>query len=144
MSARAILVVIFVALVGCEKRPPQKPQLVLDRDSIGDGGVDFGAWFLTTKPQESLMIKNGGVETLSLTSVTKTGDSAFTIRGTNDDGSFPTEVKGLDRTYVQIIFTPTAVKTYSATITIVSNAENTPNRVVSVVGRGAAPEDGGM
>jgi hypothetical protein len=146
MFARLMLAVIFLSLVGCEKGPPEKAQLILDRDSLGDGGVDFGAVFVGTRPQESLMIRNGGVATLNLESVVKAGDGAFTIRGTNEDGSFPKEVKGLDQTYVQIIFAPNAERTYSGTITITSDAENAPSRVVSVAGRGVAvpPMDGGM
>ncbi len=147
MSARAILLVIFVGLVGCEKGPPTQATLVLERDLIADGGVDFGGVYIGTAPVETVQLRNTGVETMQLTSVSKSGDGAFTIRGTNTDGTFPTEIKGRDIAYVQITFTPTAAKSYAASLTVKTSAVNTPERVISVVGKGVTPPppvDGGM
>ncbi|MBI3186021.1 MAG: hypothetical protein HYZ28_28120 [Myxococcales bacterium] len=118
---------------------PQKPQLVVDRDSIGFSQEFGSGTFIGTKPQESLMLQNKGLENLLITSVSMAGDSAFTI-----NGPLKSELKGNERTYIQIIFAPTAEKNYSATITIVSNAENTPQKLVPVTGRGLKAGDAGQ
>lgn len=132
---------IFFLLTGCGKEGalPQKPQLVLDRDSIGFGQEFGSGTFLGTQPQESLLIENGGLENLTLANVTLTGDGEFKLEG-------PTlnELKGKEHTFLRVLFAPTQVKTYSAVITINSNAENAPTKLVSVSGRGVKPSaDGG-
>lgn len=141
---------IIVALAACGKEPlPQKPQLLVDRDSIGFSQEFGSGTFVGAKPQESLLITNGGLENLVINSVSLTGDSQFSVDGPspclNTDGGVPCEVKGKGRTFIRIIFAPTQERNYSASITINSNAENAPTKVVGVTGRGIAPNaDGGQ
>jgi hypothetical protein len=133
---RAALLAALGALLalgtGCEEdeTPPQKPQLNVNREV-----VDLGPVFIGTKPQDSLMIENGGLETLTITEVTKQGSSAFTFTG-------PTkmELAGRERAFIQVVFEPKAPQTYDGTLVIKSNAENAPEKSVELTGRGV---DGG-
>jgi hypothetical protein len=131
---------IFLALLACGKESlPQKPQLVTDRDSIGFGQEFNRGTFIGTSPQESLLLENRGLTELQITSVSIAGDTAFSIEGPDK-----LVVKGKDHAFLRIIFTPTAVKNYSGSISIVSNAENFPQKVITVTGRGIQPStDGG-
>ncbi len=126
---------IFLALAcGGKEVLPQKPQLLLDRDSVGFG-LDFGSGtFIGTQPQESLQLENGGLDPLHITSVARTGDSAFTV-----DGPPETVVKGKDRTFLRILFKPTQARDYTATVTIESDAENAPHKEVKLTGKGVSP-----
>lgn len=151
MLQRALSVSIFLALFACEKESmPQKPQILVDREE-----VDFGFAFVGTKPQESLAIRNGGIEDLEVSSVTVGGDSQFTVACPPEcvepsEEPFdcrnlkPCAIKGKDRRYFRIVFAPAQLKAYSGTITINSNAENAPQKVVNLTGRGASPADAGQ
>ena len=137
---------LIVASVGCGGKPvPEKPQLILDRDSIGFGQEFSSTTRIGTAPQESLLLlSNGGLADLVISSVTYSGDSAFMVSGpvkVGADGK--TIIKGKDSDYLRIVFTPLAEKLYSGSITIVSNAENYPTKVVKVSGKAAFPSDGG-
>jgi hypothetical protein len=131
---------IFVGLFACGKGAslPQKPQLEVDRDSIGFGQEFGSGTFIGTKPQESLQISNGGLETLKISEVTYSGDSAFTREGPTE-----TELDDGARAFIRIVFEPTAVRTYEGELTITSNAENAPVKVIQITGKGVAAPDGG-
>ena len=140
IQPRVVTFGIIVCLWGCGKPTlPDHPQLHLDRDSIGFGQEFGSATFIGTRPQESLLLENGGLEPLVISSVTLTGDSAFTL-----DGPTSNEVKGKDHTFLRVIFAPTQSKTYSGTLNILSNAENAPQKTVAVTGAGVKqPTDAG-
>ncbi len=127
---RALLAsAIVFTLVACGPPPlPQKPQLITDRDSVGF------LTYLGTQPQESLLLQNEGLETLRITGVTIAGDTAFTLEGPNK-----LEIKGRDHGFLRIFFAPKEARSYSASITLVSNAENFPQKVVTLTGMGVAP-----
>lgn len=107
----------------------------MDRDSIGFAQEFGSGTYIGTAPQESLLIENGGLETLTLHSATLQGDDAFTL-----EGPLKTELKGKERTFLRIIFSPTEEKQYQATITLSSNAENAPTKLIPVSGRGIRPD----
>lgn len=132
----------IVALQSCSQGPtlPQKPQLKLDRSSLGFGQEFGSGTFVGTEPTQSLQISNAGQDTLNIMSVTLDGPDkgAFTQMG-------PTSMtlKSGDQTFVQLIFTPTAAKLYTASLTITSNADSAvsmtncgPNCSVPVSGKG--------
>lgn len=127
---------------------PEKPQLLVDRDSIGFGQEFDRGTYVGAKPQESLLISNGGLENLVISNVAITGDSAFSIDGPSpclgaDGGTvMPCEVKGKGRTFLRIIFAPTQAKEYAASIVIDSNAENSPSKAIPVTGLGMLPDAG--
>jgi hypothetical protein len=117
-----------------------KPQVCPDRDSLGFG-QEFGSGTrIGTKPQDSLIIRNGGLADLNITNVSFTGDSEFQI--TTEPATLPTGVKGNKYFYIRVIFSPTEAKRYSGTITMASNAENSPSKTFAVTGCGV-PADGG-
>ncbi len=125
----ALLGVLLTLVVGCEKPIPQNPNIFLDPKSI-----DFGEVYIGTVPQSSLAITNEGITNLSLSSVEKTGDAAFTMDGPQD-----TTVKGRGTTYVRILFRPQQARIYNGTLTINSNAENGAQQVIQITGVGVTP-----
>jgi hypothetical protein len=134
---------IVVSLTACGKQQlPEKPQLNLDRCSIGFAQEFGSGTTIGTRPQETLILENGGSTELTISSVTPSGAdvSAFEITG-------PTKstLKGLERAYIRIVFAPTQERCYAMDMTINSNAENLPNAVVHVSGRGIpVGADGGV
>jgi hypothetical protein len=135
---------IIVSSFGCGKVSlPQKPQLIVDRASLGFG-QEFGSCTrIGTSPQDSIKIENGGLENLVISSATYTGDSAFTVNGPTK-----TDIKGKESTFIQVLFTPTAEKIYNGQIDVESNAEATdgggPMIVIKLSGRGCiVTSDGG-
>jgi hypothetical protein len=143
---RPIVLGIFVALCACGKEEalPEKPQLRVDRDSIGFG-QEFGtSTFIGTSPQDSLLLENRGLQTLKISAVTRAGDPEFTIDGPVDAQGKPTvEIVGRGRAFIRVVFTPRAEKLYSGQITISSNAQNTPEKFIQLSGKGVKAPDGG-
>ena len=139
---------IIVASFGCGKVSlPQKPQLIVDRASLGFG-QEFGSCTrIGTAPQDSIKIENGGLEDLIISSVTYSGDSAFMINGPAEGGMPKTTLKGKENAFIQVIFTPTAQKIYNGSIELDSNAQATdgggPKKILTVSGRGCVDSDGG-
>lgn len=136
-----LAVTIFLALVGCGQpaaKLPQKPQLLVDRDSTGLG-LEFGSAYIGTKPQESLLISNRGLDTLTIENASLSGAAEITM-----DPPASLTIKGNDHTFIRVFFEPKAEKSYSLTLTITSNAENFPQKTLTITGRGIkALTDGG-
>lgn len=128
----------MVASTGCGKESlPQKPQLVVDRESLGFG-QEFGSGaFIGTMKSDSIQITNGGLETLTIQSAAYTGDPAFVV-----EGPIKLTLTGKTTTFMKVTFTPTAEKVYTGNILIVSNAENnamthsSPMKSIGISGRG--------
>lgn len=142
LAPLVIAVAIIVGSSGCgkgEEPLKPKPQLLLDRDSLGFGQEFNSGTFIGQSPVQSLRIQNDGQQLLTLTSVTLSGDSAFMMTPPPK-----TMLKQREFTFVQLSFKPTEEKVYSGTLTIVSDAENAPMKTVAVTGRGIKPTpDGG-
>jgi hypothetical protein len=134
---------IFVALAACGKQTlPQKPQLSLDRCSVGFAQEFGSGTFIGTRPQESIIIENGGLTDLVISGVTSSGadTSAFEVSGPTK-----TTLKGLERAYLRIVFAPTESRCYAMDMNIASNAENAPNATLRISGRGVpVGSDGGF
>ena len=137
-----LLVAIFLALVGCGKPAPTlpvKPQILPDRVKIQFGQEYGSGTYIGTSAQESILIQNQGQNTLVLQVPTLVGDPEITM-----DPPASLEVKGNDHTFIRLFFAPKLEKVYSATLTISSNAENTPQMLIDVSGKGVKPlTDGG-
>ncbi|MFT3709943.1 MAG: hypothetical protein QM817_20115 [Archangium sp.] len=119
----------------------EKPQVCPDRDSLGFAQEFGSGTFIGQKPQDSLIIRNGGIADLNVTTVNYTGDSEFQV--TTEPDTLPTAVKGNKYFYIRVIFAPTESKRYSGTITMSSNAENAPMKTFGLSGCGV-PTDGGV
>jgi hypothetical protein len=134
MSARrwwSTAAVLALALgAACNEEFPQHPQLIV---SLTPNPLDFGNKLVGTAPNQSLDIYNGGLEDLVLSSVTLSGAPQFTFYSK----PAPTDaIEAKKHAFVVVIFTPTAATSYTSTLTINSNAENTPTLTVDVLGTG--------
>lgn len=135
MKFRNSAVIVLLSLAGCGgEQLPTTPQISVDRDTLGFGTEFNNATYIGTAPQETVMIENKGLNELVIAGVDKSGDSAFTF-----DGPAETNIKGKGRTFIRVIFTPTAAKTYAGSLTIRSNAENNPAVTVQLAGKGVNP-----
>jgi len=133
MTRALAIAFTILALAACPggNDLPVKPQLKLDRSSIGFGQEFGSGTFVGTSPQQSIQITNGGQQDLVISGTTLTGDPAFTKNGPST-----TTLKSNEQTFVQLIFTPTAAGNFSAKLNIASNAENAPSQDVPVTGKG--------
>lgn len=141
-------VAILSGFAACGKPPvtcdpdyyTQNPQVCTDRDSLGFA-LEFGSGtFIGTAPQDTLLIRNGGLDNLVISSVTPSGDSAFTV--TTEPASLPATVGGNKNFFLRVVFAPTEAKLYNGKITVQSNAENSPTKEFTLSGCGV-PRDGG-
>lgn len=145
---------ILSGFMACGKPPAvcdadyltKNPQLCPDRAGLGfaqefnsgthiiiypDGGV---------KPdQDILVLRNGGQSDLTITSAVLSGDPAFTL---TTDPEIPATIKGNKYLLARVQFFPRQAKAYTATLTVQSNAENSPSREFAISGCGV-PTDGG-
>jgi hypothetical protein len=120
--------VLLVGLLSCNdtssENLPEAPQIQIHPASQDFGsGVGFGT-FIGTSVVQAFQIENKGKQTLVISSVTRSGDSAFTFVGPNlldplADGGV---VASRETTYISVTFVPTQPKMYSGKLTIKSNA----------------------
>jgi hypothetical protein len=83
---------------------------------------------------QDLVISNTGGGTLTLNTVTLTGDPEFTATRPST-----MSLGAGEKVTVTVTFSPTDVKTYSGQVAISSNATNVPSAGVQVRGVGKAP-----
>ncbi len=115
-------------------------QACTDRMSIGFAREFGSGTYLGSSPLETIVIRNGGLADLKVSSATFTGDSAFKI--TTEPKDLPATIKGNQNFFVQVIFSPTEPKLYSGTLTVISDAEKSPSLEFAITGCGV-PSDGG-
>ena len=148
MQIRFTAAAMVVLALGCGATPkplPKAPQIELFPTGLYfDTDLCLGT-YIGTAPENTLQITNGGQEPLLLTSVVKTGDShgVFAVNGPvleADGGDQPaTQLLSQQTAFVQVIFTPTAPLKYTASLTISSNAANSPSLVVPLRAVGVLP-----
>lgn len=134
---KALLMAIFIGLAGCGKGAPDlpvAPQLITDRDSLGFGQENGSGTYVGTSAANSIQLLNQGQDDLVIQSVDLSGDSAFTMEGPDVD----TVISGTSA-LVTVYFTPPSADTFSATLTITSNAENAPTKEIEITGLGIDP-----
>lgn len=137
MRKVVLLLAIFVGLVGCGKGAgdsPVTPQLKTDRDSLGFGQENGSGTYVGTSVANSVQIQNLGQDDLVIQSAELSGDSAFTMVGP-DVTTVPWQTSAL----ITVYFAPPAAGSYSATLTIKSNAENAPTKTIAITGLGVSP-----
>lgn len=117
-----------------------EPYLCPDRGSIGFAREFMSGTYIGTKPQETLILNNGSVKDLEITSVSYGGDQAFTFKTSPEP--LPATIAGNKSMLVQIIFAPTEAKLYRGTLTVQSNASNTPSQTFEITGCGVSPDAG--
>ncbi len=115
-------------------------QACADRLSLGFSREFGSGTFIGQRPQDTLSIKNGGIEDLKITSANLSGDSAFTL--TTEPASLPADIKGNKYFYMRVVFAPTEARLYTGKIVVQSNGALSPSREFELTGCGV-PADGG-
>ncbi|HEX4622726.1 MAG TPA: IPT/TIG domain-containing protein [Myxococcaceae bacterium] len=121
----------MLALAGCSQAPtlPNVPALIPDSTASNCWAGDCSGTFIGAAPQGTIQLQNKGLQTVNITSVSLTGDSAFgslSLAFAGDAGlSPPVSIPGEKTAFLSVFFTPTAAKQYNGTITIASNSQAT-------------------
>ncbi|WP_309892391.1 hypothetical protein [Archangium sp.] len=134
------LSIIFFTLAACGEELPEKPELFVDRESLGFG-QEFGLnTYVNQEVTESLLIENRGLEPLEITEVTKSGATQFTVTLPEPlSKGEPVRLEYGKRTFVQVAFKPSSARKYEAKLLIKSNAANTPEKEILLSGVGVSP-----
>jgi hypothetical protein len=146
---------ILLALAGCSQGPtlPNVPALLPDSTAYNCWAGDCSGTFIGAAPQGTIQLQNKGTQTVNITSVSLTGDSAFSslnVAFAGDAGlSPPISIPGEKTAFLSVFFTPTAAKQYTGTITIASNSQTTTlsggatscgaSCVITLSGKGVPP-----
>ena len=99
---------------------------------VSSSAINFGNDVVGSNSSQALIITNTGTAALTITQVTEIG-SAFSVSGI----SLPLNVGLGQQTTITVAFQPTAAGAVSASISIVSNAPNSPT-TVGLTGTGIA------
>jgi hypothetical protein len=141
-NRRWCLAAVLVVALGasCVNEFPQKPQI---RVPITPNPFDFVPTFVGQSRQSTIAITNKGLDNLVLSAVTLTGDPAFRKFAPTDGTTNPTTttIEANKTAYFALLFNPTAAGTFTGTVNIASNAENSPSLDVPVSGL-ACPTSG--
>ncbi len=130
--AVATFAAIFVSLTGCGKEElPDAPVFKLDRETVTFGQEFGNATLVGQKPQESLLIENGGLQPLKLDPAVFVGDDVFTV-----EGPAVLNVEGKQHTFVRVVFSPREAKQYQGILTLTSNDPTAKEKKVTVSGKG--------
>lgn len=138
MRIRLLLWTSLTALaVACgSQEPPNDPTLFVNTTKLGFGQELNSGTFIGTTGFNSVFLRNDGVKTLTIASANLSGDSAFSINQPLDK----TTLDYKDSATMTIAFVPHAPpKVHTGTLTITSDAKNTPTVTVSLSGCGVNP-----
>jgi len=138
MRLKPVLFAASALLFACSNEGlPENPQLQPDRTEIRFGGeFSEGVWVGTVK-RETLQLKNIGTATLAIGDVSVSGADASLFTTQIDTVS----VGSLQKAFVAIDYAPTAAGTHQATLTVTSNAENSPVLEIALSATAVAPAD---
>lgn len=117
-----------------------QPYLCPDRGSIGFAREFMSGTFVGTRPQETLILSNGSVKDLEISSVSYGGNAAFSFKTSPE--TLPATIAGNKAMLVQIIFAPTQPGLHRGTLTVQSNASNSPSSTFEITGCGVSPDAG--
>ncbi len=124
----------------------EQAQLCPDRERLGFS-QEFGTGTLIGKRDvESLLLRNGGLKNLDISSIATEGDAAFQFtadwdQNPSDNRVDATSIAPNKIGVIEISFRPTEPKEYLARLTVTSNAQNSPTKVFQISGCGV-PADG--
>jgi hypothetical protein len=111
--------------------PPQSPQILPDRTALGFGSEFGEGVYIGTGVTETLQVLNGGQQALAISGTTLGGPNAgaFVI----DQSSYTGPIAAGDRAFFRVLLNDTSdAGTLTATLTIASNAQNTPSLAVTL------------
>ena len=112
-----------------EATPTPLPEIALS----GTGTTNFGNVVTSTSQTLSYTISNSGAGTLNITGISVSGSTDFSLSNT------PTTVASSSSETFEVVFTPSATGTSSATITVASNDCDEPSLSFGVSGTGFIP-----
>ena len=136
------LPIFFFALAGCgnETEIPKEPTLFTDRDEMSFNREFESGTFINTTGYNSLVFENRGEGTLQVTDITMSAPSQFKlVLPEGFTPGTPLTLETYKRAFVTVEFRPTAAVEYRGTLTIKSNAANTPEKVINLNGLGKTP-----
>ncbi|AKQ68756.1 putative lipoprotein [Myxococcus hansupus] len=136
------LPIIIFALAGCgnETELPQAPTLFIDREALTFNREFNHGTYVGQTTYNSLSIQNRGLDPLDITAITLAGPRVFTLQLPEGfTPGTPLRLETYDRAFLTVAFLPTDDTEYDGTITIVSNAANAGEKVVTLNGLGVAP-----
>ena len=127
-------VVLGAIAIGCGGESgggtlPDKPQIQTDRDSIVDN------MFVNQQRTETLQVTNKGIQDLVVSGYGLSGDSHIALVNTTilqSDGSSSNTIKSNKTGFISMTCQLPSAGTANSTLTINSNAENTPVKTVTV------------
>ena len=126
----------LVALAACGGSDlPRKPQISSDRAALGFGSDVGEAVFVGTTRTETLQVKNGGQDVLTLQAPKISGTNADLFTAVLDK----TSVESGKKAFVQVTYKPGSVGKHSATMDLLSNAENAPTLTIKLAAEAAKP-----
>jgi len=138
---RALFTMVILAGCGSQQTLPDQPQITVNPGQILFRS-DIGASFIvgvTPYGTDGVVVTNEGQQPLTISKVTLTGDSAFSLVQPTpaapdcDAGATCQKLtinRPPDSALITLQFAPTAAKTYTGTVTIESNGANDGGTVV--------------
>jgi hypothetical protein len=137
--------IILLALAGCGGGDDgvtleKGPFLFVDRDSLGFDQEFGSGTYVGASTFNALYLENRGDQPLNITGVTLSAPSVFTLQLPDELSNGQTlTLDSRAHTSIQVQFKPTKAETYTGTLTIQSNAGNTPQKDISLSGKGVTP-----
>jgi hypothetical protein len=132
MRTPAFRLLCPLCLLGCGAgAPPQAPTLQLPFTSTAAAPVPFNGTdgvVLGTTGNWGFGALNGGTASLTVQSVTYSGDAAMALGALSE--ALPATLPFNGEVVISLSCTPPAAEAYLGTVSIISNAANTPNAVV--------------
>ncbi len=107
-----------------------QPDIEVDSTELAFGAVAVG-----TAATQTLLVSNNGPVPLTLSSITLSDDAGvFTITATA-----PVELATYEQLSIEVVFSPVAPDSYTATLTLVSDDPDHPTLEIAISGGGVAP-----
>ncbi|QSQ19900.1 hypothetical protein JY651_32065 [Pyxidicoccus parkwayensis] len=136
------LPIFFFALAGCgnETEIPKEPTLFTDRDEMAFNREFGSGTYVGQTGYNSLVFENRGEGTLQVTDITMSAPSQFKlVLPEGFTPGTPLSLETYKRAFVTVEFRPTDNVAYTGTLTIKSNAANSPEKVITLNGLGVDP-----
>lgn len=134
LPASALALAMFVGCGGNEVVDlPQKPQIQPDVTAL-NFGMPINSVCVGARQPQSIQLKNGGKDDLSIDLIEITGTNAnlFTFEADSLHSTRPIKVASGTAVVVTVYYAPTSRGQHSAQLEITSNAENHPKLTVSM------------
>ena len=136
--------IILLALAGCgggdDVKLEKGPFLFVDRDSLGFDQEFGSGTYIGTSPLNALYVSNRGDQPLEISEVVNAMPAEFTLQLPDALAQGQTlTLQSREVATFQVQFKPTKEQVYSGKFTLRSTALNTPQKDISVSGKGVKP-----